>query len=97
MWTARFRPEIESDLRDGEDWYESKLQGLGHQFLEEYWRVVDRVVENPLQFAIAPNGLRPCRLKRFSYIVYYRVTDHEILFVAVMSGFRDETALRDRG
>ena len=97
MWRVSFRPEIESDLRDGIDWYDSKLQGLGQQFLEDFRNVVDRVIENPLQFATASHGLRPCRLKRFSYVVYYRLTDEEILFVAVWSGFRDETSLRDRG
>ena len=97
MWTIRFRAELEADLRDGQDWYDSKVSGLGAEFLQEFWAAVDRISERPLSFAVAPNGLRPCRLRRFSYVVHYRVFDHEILIIAVMSAARDESAFLDRG
>ena len=66
MWTIRFRPEIEDDLRSGSDWYSSKRDGLGDEFIDDYWDAVDAIADRPLSFAIAANGLRPCRLSRFS-------------------------------
>jgi hypothetical protein len=97
MWTISFRPEIEDDLRSGSDWYSSKRDGLGDEFIDDYWDAIDSIADRPLSFAIAANGLRPCRLSRFSYIVHFRVIDRDILIVAVMSGARDDTAFVDRG
>ena len=97
MWTISFRPEIEGDLRSGSDWYNSKRDGLGDEFIDDYWDAIDAIADRPLSFATAANGLRPCRLSRFSYIVHFRVFDRDILIVAVMSGVRDDAAFADRG
>lgn len=97
MWTIRFRPEIEVDLRNGSEWYDSKREGLGDEFVADYWDAIDTIGDRPLSFAIAANGLRPCRLSRFSYIVHFRVVERDILIVAVMSGARDDAVLLDRG
>ena len=97
MWTIRYRPEVEDDLRDGSDWYHSKRGRLGDEFIIDYWDAIDQIAERPLSFAIAANGLRPCRLSRFSFIVHFRVVDREILIVAVMSAARDDSAFVSRG
>lgn len=97
MWTIRYRPEIQDDLRSGSDWYNSKRDGLGDEFMIDYWDAVDQLANRPLSFAVAANGLRPCRLSRFSYIVHFRVVGPEILIVAVMSAARDGTAFIKRG
>ncbi len=97
MWTIRYRPEIQEDLRSGSQWYESKRDGLGDEFVEDYWDAIDQVVDRPLSFAVAANDLRPCRLSRFSYIVHFRVVDRHVLVVAVMGAARDDTAFVKRG
>ena len=97
MWTISFRPEIEDDLRNGANWYNSKREGLGDEFIADYWDAIDSIGDRPLSLAIAANGLRPCRLSRYSYIVHFRVIERDILIVAVMSGARDESAFVERG
>jgi hypothetical protein len=96
MWRLAYRPEVEDDVVAAIRWYDEKRTGLGHDFLAEYLAAIRRIRENPLQFARAANGLRPCRLKRFSYIVHFDVLGHEILVIAVMAGGRDESAFLHR-
>jgi hypothetical protein len=37
MWTIHYRPEIEDDIRSGSEWYTSKRDGLGEEFVDDYW------------------------------------------------------------
>ena len=97
MWLLKLRPEIESDIRSGEDWYNSKLSGLGDDFVAEFWLAIDKIKAHPLLFAIAANGLRPCRIARFSYLIHFRVVGSEILVIALMGAERDDAAFRFRG
>jgi hypothetical protein len=92
MWTLAVRPEVEDDLVEATLWYEDKRVGLGDEFISEYLAAVHRVLDNPLLFAISSNGLRPCRLKRFSYIIHFTVEINQILIVAVIGAERDESA-----
>jgi hypothetical protein len=78
MWTLLFRPEVETDIRSASDWYNAKVPGLGDDFVNEFWAAIDRITERPWSFAIATNGLRPCRLRRFSFLVHYRLQGNEI-------------------
>lgn len=97
MWQLSYRPEVEDDVVAAVAWYDDKRRGLGEKFLSEYLDAIRRIRENPLQFAIAANGLRPCRLKRFSYIVHFDVHGNDILVVALMAGGRDDSAFIHRG
>lgn len=97
MWQLSYRPEVEDDVVAAVTWYDDKRRGLGDVFLCEYLDAIRRIHDSPLQFAIAANGLRPCRLKRFPYIVHFTVEDNGILVVALMAGGRDDSAFVRRG
>lgn len=96
MWQLSYRPEIEDDVVDAVTWYDEKRRGLGEEFLCDYLAAIRRIRDNPLHFAIAANGLRPCRLKRFPYIVHFTIVDDGILIVALMAGERDDSAYLHR-
>lgn len=96
MWQLSYRPEVEDDIVAAVDWYDDKRSGLGDEFLSDYLAAIQRIRDNPLWFAVAVNGLRPCRLKRFSYIVHFDVDANDILVVAVMGGGRDDPAFIHR-
>jgi hypothetical protein len=98
MWVLSYRPEVEDDVVAAVEWYDTKRRGLGDEFLAEYLAAIGRIRDNPLQFAVAANGLRPCRLKRFGYIIHFDVNGDDILVVALMAGGRDDSAfVRRRG
>lgn len=89
MWQLSYRPEVEDDVVDAFTWYDDKRPGLGDEFLLEY---LAGIRDNPLLFSVAANGLRPCRLKRFSYIIHFDVDGNNVLVVALMCGGRDDPA-----
>lgn len=91
MWQLSYRPEVECDVIDAITWYDDKRLGLGDEFLIEYLAGIQRIRDNPLLFSVAANGLRPCRLKRFSYILHFDVEGNDILVVALMGGGRDDS------
>jgi hypothetical protein len=47
-WRVVVRPEIEHDLADAADWYDSREDGLGDRFLAEVLLVLDALVDNPM-------------------------------------------------
>lgn len=96
MWRLSFRPEVEDDVIGAKIWYDDKRPGLGSEFVHEFLAAIERIRRNPLLFAVAANGLRACRLKRFSYIVHFDVNGDDILVVALMSGGRDDSAYTHR-
>ncbi|QDV12828.1 hypothetical protein CA51_27140 [Rosistilla oblonga] len=96
MWHLSYRPEVDDDVVDAVAWYDDKRTGQGDEFLLEYLAGIRRIRDNPTLFSIAANGLRPCRLKRFSYIIHFNVDGNDILIVALMCGGRDDSALAHR-
>ena len=96
MWRLVVRPQVEEDLVEASLWYDTKQIGLGDQFLAEYVAAIHRILENPWLFSIAVNGLRPCLIKRFSYIIHFVVEDDQIIVIAVMNAARDESSFMHR-
>ena len=96
MWQLSALPAVEDDLVEASLWYEDKRTGLGDEFITEYLAAVRRIVDNPLMFAVGSNRLRPCRLKRFTWIIHFKIDANQILIVAVMGAERDESAFINR-
>lgn len=85
MWRLVVRPQVEDDLVEASLWYDKKQIGLGDRFLAGYVAAIYRILEHPWLFSIAANGLRPCLIKRFSYIIHFTVEDDQIIVIAVMN------------
>jgi toxin ParE1/3/4 len=47
-WCVVVRLEIEQDLADAADWYDSREDGLGDRFIAEILDVFDSLTSNPL-------------------------------------------------
>lgn len=91
------RPEAEQDLSDARDWYERQRVGLGGQFLLQASAALEQIADRPGMDDVVWNDLRSRRLRRFPYLVYYRVLSDGIEVVAVLHGSRDPAAWQDRG
>jgi toxin ParE1/3/4 len=46
-WRVVIRPEVERDVDEAANWYESKQAGLGAEFVEEVIQVWDALAEDP--------------------------------------------------
>ena len=83
------RPEARSDVTEACEWYDGKSSGLGQRFLDELDRMFQRIQSHPLLYEEAMKNVRRARLRRFPYVIYYRVLAERIEVLAVLHGRRD--------
>jgi plasmid stabilization system protein ParE len=90
------RREAEADILEAFRWYESKRPGLGHTFVDVVDNAFERLAETPSSFPVAYRDLRRLVLRRFPYVVYFRVVEDNIQVFGVMHGRRDPRVLHRR-
>lgn len=85
MTRLRISPEAEQELAEAAAWYESRRVGLGIELVA----LVDRDLEAILERPLAHTLWRPDRqyrkrvMKRFPYVVFFRVDSEEIIVVSI--------------
>ncbi len=83
--TLRVLPEAEAELQSAATWYEEKRPGVGIEFIAVLDRAFESILENPEACPVwRPD--RPYRrllLKRFPYVVFFRIDSSTIEIVAV--------------
>ena len=85
------------DLRSARDWYDEKKDGLGDEFADLFFRVVKELPHVTFHHAVDATGYRPMRMPRFTAVIYYDLSDAEIVVVGVLVNGRSASNLRDRG
>ena len=80
----RFHPAALAEHLDEVAFYESRLVGLGADYLSEFDKVMSRICATPDFYSqIAQTGLRKAGLKRFPFHVISRVDPIQIVKVAI--------------
>lgn len=90
------RPEATADAQEICDALNAVVPGLGNKFVS---RLQDRLVliaEFPQAFAIIWRNVRATKLKKFTYVIYYRVQTERIEVLAVVHGNRDAASWKAR-
>lgn len=82
------RPDAEDDLLEARDWYERRQAGLGDAFAEAVEVFFARIEAMPELYAVEFKGVRRGKLRRFPYVVYYRLREEKIEVIAVLHGAR---------
>jgi plasmid stabilization system protein ParE len=90
------RPEAENDMAEGRDWYEGQREGLGAEFLTAVDEVFDRIRETPELYAPEYKSVRRTGMKRFPYVVYFRLVGDTVEVIAVQHGSRSPRRWRSR-
>ena len=94
-WRVEFRPEVEEDLAEAAEWYESRQPGLGVEFVEEIIRVWESLADNPLLNCRRPptKNIRWRYPDRFPYRVIYEVIEAEqtVVVAAVLHAARQNS------
>lgn len=85
MSLVRFHRQAEAELYDAAHYYEKQASGLGDAFLDEVWRSIERVLENPASAPFVSPNIRRKVLNRFPFNLLYRLEENSEIFVmAVM-------------
>ena len=85
---VQYHPLTASDLNSAIAYYNQERAGLGEDFRSEVHAAIDRVLSNPLHFAIVEHDIRRCFVRRFPYAVLFRILNDETLRVLVIRHHR---------
>jgi addiction module RelE/StbE family toxin len=90
------RPQAKDDLLAAREWYERQRPGLGTAFVEAFQELVARIERSPELYGLVYNSVRRCKLRRFPYVVYYRVRGNRIEILTLLHGGRNPEIWRRR-
>ena len=90
------RPEAEEELVDSIDWYEARSAGLGADFLRCVDVCLERIKRQPESYPVVHRGARMGLVRRFPFLVIYRVGDNLISVVAMFHAKRDPSEWKAR-
>ena len=84
--TITMHAAAEDELAEAAGHYEHLQKGLGDEFLTEFRRSVDRILQFPRGWQQLDHACRRCRLHRFPYGIVYRLDEQkqEARIIAVM-------------
>jgi plasmid stabilization system protein ParE len=93
-WRVEIAPQVERDVTEAAEWYESRQPGLGSQFVEEIIEVWDALADNPLLNCRRhpTKDVRWRYTESFPYRVIYEVDEvaHNVRVAALLHAARHE-------
>ena len=99
-WQVISRPEAENEVIEIAAWYDSRSEGLGDRFLEEFLAVLDGLTINPLIYCRRhpSKNIRWRYPTSFPYRVIYEVIEHEkiVVVAAVLHAARHDREWKKR-
>ena len=90
------RAEASRDTEEARDYYDDKQSGLGQTFLKRVDEGLARIKFMPKLYGKTWGEVRATRVRKFPYVIYYRILDDRIEVLAVMHGSRDSSAWQSR-
>jgi plasmid stabilization system protein ParE len=87
--SAFFTPATKQDLGLARDWYECEREGLGFEFIDEVLKATNRIQSDAEHFSPVYRETRICPIKRFPYLIIFRLVENTPEILAVLHGHRD--------
>ena len=88
--------EAEDDFDATFDWYERQRAGLGVDFASHVQAALDLIASVPESFPLRAENVRRALVQRFSYAVYFRPEDDQIVVLAIVHTSRDASVWQSR-
>jgi toxin ParE2 len=92
-----FSPHAKRELEDATVYYDTISEALGDSFIDEFQRALSLIRRLPQAFTEFSVSTRQCQLKRFPYLIVYRLQESEIEIVTVMHMAREPKYWTERG
>jgi toxin ParE1/3/4 len=77
------RPEARTELKAAQEWYDGRVAGLGLHFARAVDAALTMIERHPEAFPKVHGETRQCVMPRFPFSVLYRLTDSELVLLAV--------------
>lgn len=68
-----YHPAIEGELAEIRDYYKDQSRNLGDDFINEFERQVLRIAAMPSRWIVVRGDTRRALMKRFPYLIFFRV------------------------
>jgi hypothetical protein len=75
-YTVIYNPEFYNDIEQAVEWYNKKLMGLGDRFFIEVKHHTASLSSCASQYAIKYDDIRCMGLKRFPYLIHFRIDEY---------------------
>ncbi|MCC6370682.1 MAG: hypothetical protein IT236_06750 [Bacteroidia bacterium] len=72
-----------TEIAESSYFYNTKLAGLGLEFEEEIFQLIDLIKKNPLLFPVKFAQVHEAVVKRFPFVINYEVFGKEIIVSSV--------------
>lgn len=90
------RPLAQVDIQEIRTDQEAVRPGLGDQFAARLKHLLERIEALPELYAVVWQDVRAARVRKFRYVVYFRVLDDRVEVLAVIHGSRDPSTWQSR-
>ena len=94
--SVRYSPEFHADVLAATAWYDQRNPLLGTDFILKIEQAVCEILDAPERRTDLEYGIRYWPIERFPYVVFYDITEDEILIVGVMHTSQDAKKWRVR-
>jgi toxin ParE1/3/4 len=96
MRRVRLHPQAEAEMTEAAVYYESRQEDLGKRFLASVQDAINSIKINPWLYPVVDLDVRRCLIKVFPFGVLFRLSDDQIMIVAVMHLSRNPDYWKDR-
>lgn len=87
-----YHPVLERELIEVREYYNTQSFGLGDDFINEFERQIFLIAAMPERWMLVRDNLRRSLMKRFPYVILFRVINKEILRITVLKHERRHPA-----
>jgi toxin ParE1/3/4 len=79
-----YHPAIETELIEIRDYYNERSQNLGDDFINEFERQILHIAAMPSRWMIVRGDTRRALMRRFPYLILFRVVDDAVIRITVI-------------
>lgn len=80
-YKVEVKEEARRDISEAAEWYERQQAGLGQRFRENVINYLEYLSISPLNHQRKYKENREVLIKKFPYVVVYRVVDHNLVVI----------------
>jgi plasmid stabilization system protein ParE len=93
MLALQVDPRALAEAEAAARWYDDHRPGHGHRFRHKFDELLSRIQDHPQSYQQTDLGVRRALIRRFPFVVVYRVTGSVIQVLAVMPTRSDPALL----
>ena len=87
-----YHPAIATELEEIRDYYDGKSAGLGRDFVDEFEKQVMTIAAVPMRWMTVRNDVRRSLMKRFPYVIFFRIVEDQLIRITVVKHERRHPA-----